>query len=79
MEDLPDTGGRRIWSQLEDLTHHLPPVISLNGAQLHGVEDDPLTLFTWEDEGRRRRRRSVEEEQSKVRVGVRSHPLLPAL
>ena len=67
-----------MWSAPEDSTHHLPPVISLNGAQLEEVEDDPLTLFTWEDEGRRRRR-SVEEERSKVRGGVRKHPLLPAL
>jgi len=40
------------------------PVISLNGVQLdEGVKDDPLTLFTWEDEtGGKRRKRDTEEE-----------------
>ena len=59
----------------------LPPTISLNGVPLLEVlgeeeteapwkgldrRDDPLTLFTWEDEGGRREKRSTEEEGSKV-------------
>ena len=38
------------------------------GAPWKGLDrrDDPLTLFTWEDEGVKREKRSPEEEGSKV-------------